>query len=133
MNIYEIGSVRTNNFAVDMGEKIGGLWQQVMAEIGGTAPIYGVYHEYESDYSGDYTLSLAVESPEQGKKLILDEGNYQIFPVELTPEEPSRNNVAETWQKIWGLEQAGDMKRRYAKDYEKYEKDGTVAIYISIE
>lgn len=133
MNIYEIGSVRTNNFAADMGEKIGGLWQQVMAEIEPTAPIYGVYHDYETDYSGDYTLSLAVESPEKGKKMLVDEGNYQIFPVDLTPEDPSRNNVAETWQKIWALEQAGNIQRRYEKDFEKYEQDGSVAIYISIE
>lgn len=133
MNIYEIGSVRTNNLAADMGEKIGGLWQQVVAEIGPTAPIYGVYHDYETNYLGDYTLSLAVESSETGRKIILDEGNYQIFPVELTPDDPSRNNVAETWQRIWALEQAGNLHRRYEKDYEKYEQDGSVAIYISIE
>ncbi|WP_086349065.1 GyrI-like domain-containing protein [Candidatus Enterococcus clewellii] len=132
MNVYEIGSIRTNNFTADMGEKIGGLWQQVMPDIQGIAPIYAIYHEYESNYTGDYTLSLAVEPAKSENILELDEGQYRIFPVEQTPEDPSRNNVAETWQKIWQLEESGSLNRRYEKDYEKYAADGTVAIHIGI-
>lgn len=45
--------------------------------------IYGVYHNYESDYKGDYTLSIAIEDSQGNPSLkIPKNGNYEIFPVD---------------------------------------------------
>lgn len=133
MNIYELAAVRTNNFAQDMGEKIGGLWQEVMSTLEHKTTIYAVYHEYESDYSGDYTLSLATKSQESSRLITLDDGNYQVFEVEGPSEADPTKNVFSTWQEIWALERDGQLNRRYQTDYEKYDEDGRVAIYIGIE
>ncbi|MHC5217111.1 GyrI-like domain-containing protein [Enterococcus sp. LJL128] len=132
MKIYEIDSVRANNFSEDVGQKIGYLWQQTMTKIEPGEVVYAVYHEYAGDFTADYTLSLAVEKAEKGKELVLDDGTYKAFPVVPSSTGFSQDNVLQAWQEIWALEKAGKLKRRYEKDFEKYEADDQVCIYISV-
>lgn len=57
-----ISSISTNNFQdPNMMEKISHLWQENQKEVEEAfaqgLPIYAVYHDYVSDYKGDYSLS----------------------------------------------------------------------------
>ena len=131
MIVYEAGRVRTNNFSEDMGMKIGQVWQESMAKIAGASPIYAIYHEYESDFSGDYTFSLAVEQVSEGPSVVLED-NYEVFPVEPGETPNNQENIAKVWQKIWRMEESGQLNRCYTADFEKYEQDGSMAIYIAV-
>lgn len=86
-----------------------------------------MYHDYETDFTGDYTLSIGVESEEVN--LTIEEGKYEVFLVE--PNDPK--GVGKAWAKIWELEKQNKLNRSYTKDYEKYGKDGKVEIYICVK
>lgn len=86
-----------------------------------------MYHQYQSDYKGDYTLSVATENPtEQTSALSLPQTEYRVFPT-------TRQQIVQTWQQIWQLEEAGELQRAYLVDYEQYGADGQVVIYIGLK
>ncbi|WP_422778050.1 GyrI-like domain-containing protein [Peribacillus butanolivorans] len=89
---------------------------------------YGVYHQYTSNYRGDYTLTIATETPVSNEKIIIPENEYKVF--ECLQDEHS---IAETWKKIWHLEDEKKLNRAYSLDYEKYYPDGKVEIHIAIK
>ncbi|MDR2396019.1 MAG: effector binding domain-containing protein [Endomicrobium sp.] len=122
--LYVIDSVRTNNFNdVLIMQKIGGLWQKAYTQVPQCDTKYGVYHDYASDFRGDYTLSVATGT-DNGRIKIEFSGKYQCFDVDMSVENP----LIETWKKIWSLQ----INRAYTFDFEKYNPDGTVQIYIAI-
>lgn len=58
-----LNSIRTNNFSDEhVMEKISAMCTGASTELSNYKGItYGLYHEYESDYKGDYTLCVAIE------------------------------------------------------------------------
>jgi len=130
MKLYEIDSVRINNFSKDVGEKIGQLWAKVMSKNQSEPYVmYGVYHNYENDYRGDCTLSIATEQKTDTELFDIQNGKYELFPVDMS----SEIGVIEAWQKVWSLEEENKIKRTYQYDFEKYDLDGTVTLYIGIQ
>ncbi|NWL89637.1 AraC family transcriptional regulator [Paenibacillus sp. 79R4] len=130
MELYILESIRTNNFTdPDMYSKITGVWQSIQArpEVANTV-IFGVYHNYESNYKGDYDLSIATSSFSTTNKLTISEQGYEIFKVDSSKD----NGVFETWQQIWALEENGELDRAYTFDFEKYDINGEIEIYIAI-
>ncbi|WP_078555670.1 GyrI-like domain-containing protein [Bacillus alkalicellulosilyticus] len=131
MKLTIINSVRTNNFNDNLVmQKITGLWEDAYKRI--TTPdsiIYGVYHNYESNYQGDYTLSIAIEDSKDEPSIeIPDSAKYKIFNVDTKDEQ----GIINTWKEIWNLEQSGTLKRAYSFDFEKYYPTGKIEIYIAI-
>lgn len=63
MKLSIINSMRTNNFNDErIMQKITELWKEASERLTKNESItYGVYYEYESDYKGDYSLSVAIE------------------------------------------------------------------------
>ena len=58
-----LASIRTNNFQDEHCiEKIQTLWQEQEGAVKEAfvqgEPVYAVYHDYASDYKGDYSLSI---------------------------------------------------------------------------
>ncbi|PAD94051.1 GyrI-like domain-containing protein [Shouchella clausii] len=131
MELTIINSVRTNNFNDDrLVEKIAGLWKEASNHLSQDMIIYGVYHDYENDYRGDYTLSIAIEESKGKPSLeIPKNGNYEIFNVDTTDEQ----GVVNTWKTIWEREDSRTLKRAYTYDFEKYYPNGDIEIYIAIE
>ncbi|WP_438447797.1 GyrI-like domain-containing protein [Gorillibacterium sp. sgz5001074] len=132
MKLTVIQSVRTNNFNDDqLMQKITGLWQEASLRLTDRDLLtYGVYHDYESDYKGDYTLSVAVEDRQGESTLeIPDDARYEIFPVDATDEQ----GVIRAWNTIWERENSGTLHRAYTYDYEKYDPRGQIEIYIAIK
>ncbi len=130
MELTIINSVRTNNFNDDrIMEKIAGLWKEALSHLNQDQIIYGVYHNYESDYKGDYTLSIAIEESKGKPSLeIPKNGNYEIFNVDTTDEQ----GIVHTWKMIWERENSSTLKRAYTYDFEKYYPNGDIEIYIAI-
>ena len=91
-------------------------------------PYYGVYLNYESDFTGYYDVAVAQESKPEGSFSTIEIEDltwYEIFPT-------TYESVVQTWQHIWNKEKQGLLKRAYKVDFEKYYPNGKVDIYISI-
>lgn len=146
MELVELGekivvgkSVRTRNIdEVSGAGKIPQLWQVFQSELFGKklpmkSPI-GVYHQYESDHNGMYTLLAGVESQEGGDDLesvVIPKGRYLMFLAEG----PVPLSVITTWQKIWAYFAQLEVEhtRAYTADFELYKSPTKVEIYISIK
>ena len=125
---YPFATIRTHNTKENPTEKIGQLWQNNFAKLSQNEPYYGVYLNYESDFTGYYDVAVAQESkPENSSSTIEieDLAWYEIFPT-------TGKSVVQTWQHIWNKEKQGLLKRAYKVDFEKYYPNGKVDIYISI-
>ncbi|WP_026560584.1 effector binding domain-containing protein [Bacillus sp. J37] len=132
MRLKMINSIKTNNFSDNLlMEKITGLWKEASHHLPDQdMNIYGVYHDYESDYKGDYRLSIAIEDSKSDPSLeIPDHEKYEIFKVDAEDEQ----GIINTWKMIWERENSGGLKRAYTYDFEKYAPDGEVKIYIAIK
>ena len=126
--LYSLATIRTHNIKENTAEKIGQLWQNNFAKLTKNEPYYGVYLNYESDFTGYYDVAVAQESkPENSSSTIEIEDLtwYEIFPT-------TGKSVVQTWQHIWNKEKQGLLKRAYKVDFEKYYPNGKVDIYISI-
>lgn len=95
MRVYVLEHVRTNNFSENMGKEIGEAWENAMKIVNDlSVTMYGVYHEYENDYKGNYTLSIATETLETLSSIEIPEVTYKIFPEDSSEE----NGVFKTWE-----------------------------------
>ena len=128
LTLYLFATIRTHNIKENTAEKIGQLWQNNFAKLTKNEPYYGVYLNYESDFTCYYDVAVAQESkPENSSSTIEIEDLtwYEIFPT-------TGKSVVQTWQHIWNKEKQGLLKRAYKVDFEKYYPHGKVDIYISI-
>lgn len=132
MHLYIVSSIRTNNFNDKLLiDKIGKMWERTNQKLKQhSTSIYGVYYDYESNYKGDYSLSVAIEE-NIGTSLINlpDNDKYEIFKVDTTDEQ----GIFNTWSKIWEQEESGLLARKYSYDFEKYYPNGHVEIHIAIK
>ena len=128
LTLYPFATIRTHNIKENTAEKIGQLWQNNFAKLTKNEPYYGVYLNYESDFTGYYDVAVAQESKPEGSSSTIeieDLAWYEIFPTTC-------KSVVQTWQHIWNKEKQGLLKRAYKVDFEKYYPNGKVDIYISI-
>ena len=126
--LYSLATIRTHNIKENTAEKIGQLWQNNFAKLTKNEPYYGVYLNYESDFTGYYDVAVAQESKHEGSFSTIEIEDltwYEIFPTTC-------ELVVQTWQRIWNKEKQGLLKRAYKVDFEKYYPNGKVDIYISI-
>ena len=126
--LYSLATIRTHNIKENTAEKIGQLWQNNFAKLTKNEPYYGVYLNYESDFTGYYDVAVAQESKPEGSFSTIEIEDltwYEIFPTTC-------ELVVQTWQRIWNKEKQGLLKRAYKVDFEKYYPNGKVDIYISI-
>lgn len=133
---------KTNNHALDMGQVIGGLWNQFYAggvhaqiEKRVNEKALGIYTDYENDEKSDYHVLVACEVedadniPAGAVKRILPAGTYAKFVVRGHMQKA----VAEFWEQLWQME----LPRTYACDFEEYQnadmEHAEIHIYISIQ
>jgi len=131
MQLKIIEKIRTNNFNDNqVMQKITSMWKNASSSLANNnGNVYGLYHEYESNYKGDYTLCVAVEGKNKPPIVIPDDTKYQVFNVSTNDEK----GVFNTWNEIWEKEEEGQLKRAYTYDFEKYYPDGNIDICIAIE
>lgn len=131
MHLKIIHSIRTNNFNDEhVTQKINDMWKSASSELSEhEGSTYGLYHEYESDYKGDYTLSVAIEGTNEPSIKIPNHTIYQVFKVDKDAEQ----GILNTWSEIWNMEKEGQLERAYTHDFEKYKPDGAIEIYIAVK
>ena len=60
LTLYPLAKIRTHNTKENPAEKIGQLWQNNFTKLPQNEPYYGVYLNYESDFTGYYDVAVAV-------------------------------------------------------------------------
>jgi predicted transcriptional regulator YdeE len=125
-------SVRTNNL-LEAGSsgKILGLWERFYTtNPQPTERVYGVYSNYESDASGDFTVTVGVAGDRTNISIGIESGNYLAFPVNGTL--PAA--IIAGWKTIWEhFSQEHSYIRSYQTDFEEYSGIEAATIYIGIE
>lgn len=121
--------------------KIPGLWQNfhtnIYKQILQGTPIYGVYTGYESDYTGYFDISAAVEKDNNSddavniRPITLQEGQYLKF----TPEAIGAHQVPALWEQVWAFfsDEQQKLTRAYTTDYEVYYPNQEVELFIAIK
>lgn len=121
--------------------QIPSLWKKFHEEIyervlQGT-PIYGVYTGYESDYTGYFDLSAAVEKGDNSgyggdiQTITLQGGSYLKF----IPKTVGEKQIWELWEQAWSFfsDRQQSLERAYTTDYEVYYPNQEVELYIAIK
>ena len=72
LTLYPLATIRTHNTKENPAEKIGQLWQNNFAKLPQNEPYYGVYLNYESDFTGYYDVAVAQESKPEGNFLTIE-------------------------------------------------------------
>ena len=133
-------SARTSSNDPNMGTVIGQLWNRFFCEgIYASIPqkanekALGLYTDYATDETGEYTAAVACEVLSDPKSDTLmtrkiPAGRYAKFVVKGD----MIKAVANAWQEIWKL----DLPRKFDCDFEEYQDDSMdnaeIHIYISL-
>lgn len=131
MELKVIEKIRTNNFNDErVMQKITDMWKSASNVLTDkNENVYGLYHEYESNYKGDYTLCVAIEDKDKSSVAIPNDTKYEVFKVNTDDEQ----GVFNTWNEIWKKEDENQLNRAYTYDFEKYYPDGNIDIYIAVK
>jgi predicted transcriptional regulator YdeE len=119
-------SVRASN---ETASRIGDLWHNFHA-MGGVQSIkerlndsvYSVYCEYESDYTGEFTVVIGcaipagAAVPEGMRTIEIAAGRFAVIPI--TGELPQ--GVFDAWAEVWKT----PLARLYQADFDRYGADG---------
>lgn len=132
MFLKTIASIRTNNFQdPEVATKIGRLWQDCQGEMAAAfeagLPFYAVYHDYASDYKGDYSLSLCSISEEEEADFDTADYDYEVFEAAAS----QADELLAAWQSVWQAEEEGELTRAYSLDFERYEADQAPVLFIA--
>ena len=124
--------------------KIPGLWGKFFSEgLIKKIPnkidpniLLGVYTNYESDHTGEYSLIASSEVsshdsiPTRMVGSVIPSGSYLVF--EAKGELPDA--LIKTWMHIWEFFPGNNQyKRIYTADFELYKGENEVDIYIAVE
>lgn len=134
MKLHLLTSIRTNNFTDDeMMAKIKSMWEEASSKLENNEEcVYGVYYDYENNYKGDYSLSVAIEREGNNGLAFIeipDNKKYEIFKVDMNDEQ----GILKAWSTIWKQEETGTLRREYSYDFEKYYPNGEIEIYIAVK
>lgn len=150
-------SVRTTNMDETRYEtaKLGGLWQKFyqtkLEHLNEEANIYGIYHNYERDDTGEFDVVAGWEvgnyQPEgsQGESesdlkdslvtVTIPAGKYLVF----SESGKMPDMVIDAWEKVWTYfsDPSCEYSRSYEVDFEHYVDNnleyGQVDLYIGIK
>jgi len=132
MKFLILDSERTNNFTdPNIQTKIMSLWEKnslgIKQFLKEDLTIACVYHEYQTNYKHDYTVSLCKEDNTNG---VFDTSKYQweVYKVDVN----DKLGVINTWQKIWLDEENHKINRVYDFDFEQYKPNGEISIAVAI-
>ncbi|KTD53869.1 Transcription activator, effector binding [Legionella quateirensis] len=94
-----------------------------------------MYHHYESDSSGYYTVTAGIEIVNESNVMNLDRvtikaGNYLVFEAIG----PNPSAIINAWQIIWSyFNKKSIYERTYLTEFELYKKPHESAVYIGIK
>lgn len=136
--IVEGISIKTSNQNGQSMKDIGMLWKKFFTE-----GVYnkienkindktiGLYTDYEKDYTKPYNFMAGVQVKQKSNNIenrvnkIIPKGKYAKFIITGDVQK----SVGEAWEKIWNM----NLKRKYTCDFEEYQNNTEIYIYIAIE
>lgn len=113
-----------------IGPTVQKYWQQGIADTlpqrANPGHTFCLYTDYTGDYKGTYSFNIgeetegSTEAAEGMRLLTLPAGRYVKF---TTDPGPMPDVVLNAWQKIWAMEDAGELggERLYTVDFELYD------------
>lgn len=109
---------------------IPGLWNKFCNSNFFTDINYGIYYNYENKHFGKYDLLLGntFSSNDNLNKVTIQSGKYLVFKDVGKMHEI----VPKLWFEIWNFFDKSKIKRAYKTDFERYNQDDYVEIFISI-
>lgn len=132
MKFTLLDTKRTNNFNdPDIQRKIMSLWEKNTADIEifmkEGLKIACIYHNYESNYKGDYSVSICKEDNING---LLDTSKYTWKEYKVDTKDEL--GVINTWRSIWSDEENEKIQRVYTFDFEQYSPNGDISIFVAV-
>jgi predicted transcriptional regulator YdeE len=135
-------STRTTN-AKEMDPstgRIGPLWKefdaQVEVDYKNGKRVYGVYFNYESDATGEYSIlagtdQLDANSSAKLETIVIPSGKYLVF----TAKGDIPRIVFDTWGRVWEYFSKKDAEydRSYITDFEYYVNQNEIEVYIAVK
>lgn len=125
--------VRTNNAQESTASrKLPGLWAQFyQSHPALSQTVYGVYSDYESDASGDYTVTAGTRTEfECGARVTLESGTYLQFPAEGEMPEA----IIAAWRSVWAFfAKDQPYERLYRTDFEAYDGPASATVFIGVK
>lgn len=148
MNIVQVDekiikgiSVRTTNANEVNPEtsRIAALYQQFDEQVPVNykegARVYGVYYNYESDISGEFSVLSGSDEIDESiasslEQVIIPSGDYMVFGAKGDMPQV----VIDTWSKIWDYFSTENTpyQRAYTTDFEYYKSQNEIEIHIAI-
>lgn len=148
-------TIRTTNENGASARDQGLLWESLMREgflfplleASGENAIWGIYSNYEKDWTKPYDFTLAARKEESsvsslvpefagGRAISVPSGDYAAFRA--TAANPQDASLA-VWQSVWAWSAANPGKRAYGIDLERWNaaelaRGGSVSVvvYISV-
>jgi predicted transcriptional regulator YdeE len=121
----------------DQPELIGDHWRRfhadgTIARITGKASpnVFAVYTEYESDYSGPYTIligySIEPDAVVPAGLRVIEIPAQQYAVILASGEQPQATWAA--WQWVW----ASALDRLYTADFDEYIAPGDVRLHVAV-
>jgi predicted transcriptional regulator YdeE len=126
-------SIRTNNSLESTpAGKIPTLWGWFYTEQAKPYEhVYGVYSDYESDASGEFTATVGAKDENLSKTVItIKSGTYLVFPANG----PMPAAIIDAWKAVWEhFSHVQSYARSYETDFEEYSGRDLQSIYIGIK
>lgn len=114
-------------------EKIGALWGRFIGEVSPAFPHYGVYHNYDEFFRGNYDLLAGIEGEpnEPPFDSVTIEGDRYL---KFSAKGELHQAVLQCWEQVWAYFQdiSIDERRAYETDFEVYRSMDEVEIYIGV-
>ena len=135
-------TIRTSN-GIEMnprGGKIPKLWEKfdknVHVDYMSGNRVYGVYYNYESNVSGEYTVLAGTDQLTCDSSITLEDVNIQTGKYLVFHAVGSMPQVMiKTWREIWDYfsQENTAYTRAYTTDFEYYMSECEIKIYIAIQ
>ena len=120
--------------------RIGALWntfgQNVLPHASAQTQVFGVYHRYESDAHGAYTVTAGIDAWAGAEsnghdKVSVAEGSYMVFGSKGAMPQAA---IA-AWQQVWTYFSQEDCphQRAYSTDFERYDGPEQVSLFIALK
>lgn len=136
--ISGISTITNNELEMSENGKIAGLWEEYFQkdiykktfDKAKSDFMYGVYSNYEFNETGNYKVTVGVEVTKPKNAITIEKDKYLVFSKK--GEFP--DVVIDTWYDVWDYfaSENCEYERAYNFDFEKYENEDEVEIYISI-
>jgi len=141
-SVYGLSTRTTIAQEMDSSQaKIGVLWQKfdqkVPVDYQNGERVYGVYSDYESDATGEFSAIAAYDGKRLAslQEVTLPAGKYLLFEAEASSadDEARTKTILQLWGEVWNyFAQQPKHRRAFTTDFDFYKDPTNIEVYVSI-